>query len=330
MKDSWLDFQNDFADSLDPLHLDDELFGDGDGYTDFGEMMRASEDDHETTTNHSDEEDDCKDYCDEGGVLSPENRPGVEGASPAPPASGVTLTLSVAWPPRKAPTTGMWRYFNESPDFWRFGEALLDRFPELLPDYEGKDYVSLKDVISETYEIDKPRAIAYLRWIWANFPVEMFALHDGENDSRGAWVSRGEVLLRLIDHNPDDRELYDLMKSEEFLHAAFVECMIKKHDLDFPQRYISYLLQADDFDAAKRAYDLFLAAQKGRYGSLDLGKMWDTITFLNVRYGENMSVGTKRRLLVLLRPLVRAIGIRGEKVCKKIENYLAELKEGDE
>ena len=44
MKDSWLDFQNDFADSLDPMHLNDELFGDGDGYTDFGEMMMSEDD----------------------------------------------------------------------------------------------------------------------------------------------------------------------------------------------------------------------------------------------------------------------------------------------
>ena len=329
MKDSWLDFQNDFADSLDPLHLNDELFGDGDGYTDFGEMMRASEDDHETTPNHSDEEDDCKDYCDEGGVLSPENRPGVEGASPAPPASGVTFTLSVAWPPRKAPTTGMWRYFNESPDYWDFNKALLDAFPELIPDYEGNTRCHLADVITETYEIDKPRGIAYLRWIWANFPVELLEKEQEDDFWRGSWESRGEVVLRLIDDNPNDNGLCKLLKSEEFLHATFEECLIDKHTLFLPQRYIFYLLRANDFAAAKEAYDAFLAGQKGRYGPVDLGKMWDAIV-LGLRYDEKLSDRAKATLLTRIRPLVAAIGIRGEKVCKKIDNYLAELKEGDE
>ena len=322
MKDSWLDFQNDFADALDPLHLDDELFGDGDGYTDFGEMMASEDEDIVNAGGVLGDGADYKEPFDESAAPDPS-------PSPAPAEGVVTLTLSVSWPPRKAPTTGMWRYFNESPDYWDFNKALLDAFPELIPDYEGNTRCHLADVITETYEIDKPRGIAYLRWIWANFPVELFEKEQEDDFWRGSWESRGEVVLRLIDDNPNDNGLCKLLKSEEFLHATFEECLIDKHTLFLPQRYIFYLLRANDFAAAKEAYDAFLAGQKGRYGPVDLGKMWDAIV-LGLRYDEKLSDRAKATLLTRIRPLVAAIGVRGEKVCKKIEKYLAELKEGDE
>lgn len=44
MKNLWLDCEDDFANSLDPLHLNDELFGNGDGYTDFGELLAGDDD----------------------------------------------------------------------------------------------------------------------------------------------------------------------------------------------------------------------------------------------------------------------------------------------
>ena len=321
MKDAWFDFQNGFSDALDPLHLNDELFGDGDGYTDFGEMMASEDEDIVNAGGVLGDGADYKEPFDESAAPDPS-------PSPAPAEGVVTLTLSVSWPPRKAPTTGMWKYFHESPDYWDFNKALLDAFPELIPDYEGNTRCHLADVITETYEIDKPRGIAYLRWIWANFPVELFEKEQEDDFWRGSWESRGEVILRLIDDNPNDNGLCKLLKSEEFLHATFEECLIDKHNLFLPQRYIFYLLRANDFAAAKEAYDAFLAGQKGRYGPVDLGKMWDAIV-LGLRYDEKLSDRAKATLLTRIRPLVAAIGVRGVKVVKRLDKYVDELKNRD-
>lgn len=42
-----------------------------------------------------------------------------------------TISFSLAKPKRTVPTTGIWKYYDESFDLWHFERVLIDEFPEL-------------------------------------------------------------------------------------------------------------------------------------------------------------------------------------------------------
>lgn len=312
-----------FADSLDPLHLDDTLFGNGDGHTSFDEFMIGQDDDDDYSGNSDymgDEED--FDMDDGGAEMVPLANAGNRHPVVSRPGPTITLTFSVAEPERKVPTEGVWKYFER--DYWHFAQALIDRFPELEPDYDDRS--DLREMIVETYEIDKPRAIRYLYWLWENFPKTLFEQEGEEDFELISYLIRWKPILELIQNNGHDEYLYEQLKSDVFIQAAFFDGVIKKHDMLFPESYVRYLFDFCDFDAAMKAYDSFLKGQKGRYGEVDIGKLWLGIA-RSISWNEKISFKETLELLSKIRPVVEGIGIRGVKVLKEIDAAIERAKD---
>lgn len=320
----WLD---DFADSLDPLHLDDTFFGNGDGVSSFDEMMIAEESDDslcenrdETNDNNENDEksiDECSFFkesispTDNAEVINPIN---------------IRLTVSFSEPQRTAPTDGMWKYYNESWKSWDFAQALIDYFPELASDYESNSYSTLSNIIKETYEIDKIRATNYLLWLWENFPREFFKDEQDGAFERPSFRCRGQLIQTLMIWNEHDAFLYEQLKSDAFLQAAFIDGIMEKHDEFFSEKYIDYLLSFNDFFSAEKAYRLFLEGQRGRYGQVDLGKMWDGVV-MSIMYNHHLEEKDKKQLFLQISPLVKEIGERGIKVMKSIDENIKAINE---
>ena len=317
------DWLNDFANSLDPLHLDDAFFGNGDGFTSFDETLIAEESDDMFDENRHDTNDD-----DEGDEESIEERAEYEeNISPKDKAGlfhPIGIRLTITEPQRTAPTEGMWKYYDENWKSWDFAQALIDSFPELAPDYESNSDNTLFNIIRETYETDKVRAVNYLCWLWRNFPREFFADEQDSAFKRPSFQCRGYLIEVLMIWNENDAFLYEQLKSDAFLQAAFVDGIVEKHDEYFPATYIKYLLSFNDFASAEKAYKLFLEGQKGRYGVTDLCKMWDEVV-MDIMYNDHLNGEVKTDIFRWIRPFVKAFGEHGAKVVKKIDENVKAL-----
>lgn len=309
----WMD---EFADSLDPLHVNDTFFGNGDGTTSFDEMLIADDADdvlgEDADADESDHFDDTESYL----SLQDDVTDSIM----------INLSFSFPEPKRTAPTEGTWKYYNETWKSWNFAQALIDRFPELAPDYEANSDSTLPNIITETYEIDKPRAVRYLYWLWGNFPRDYFNNEEDGAFKRNSYQCRGELIQQLIINNEHDAFLYDLLKTNVFMQAMFIDGIMEKHNEWVPARYICYLLSFDDYASAEKAYHLFLEGQKGRYGTVDLGKMWDNVVWMGIMYNHRLSDEIKCKLLRHIRPLVDKIGERGKKVIHSIDESIEKIR----
>lgn len=344
-KHSWFD---DYANKTDVFHTDDFMYGNNDGYTTFDEMvladiMRGSTEKKIITSDIDDfddlEEDsemDEEDYFDrengedvDRGDDSDDDDIDFENYGYLDNISGpLSFTITVGDPGEKRIKKGVWKYYDGFD--WEFGAALIDHFPELSSDYESGCRDDICDIISETYDIDKSRAIKYLLWVWENFPKELFIKEKDNNPlERNDYKSRGGVVLRLIYDYKNDQELLNLLKTQKFIDATFKEGLIVKHDITLPEEYIGILLCNNCFDYAIKAYNAFLVGQKGRYGEVDLGKLWEGIVskIYYDSYDEDdiLSEETKIELFKKIRPVVEKIGIRGGKIIKTIDDNVSVL-----
>lgn len=289
--DSWRNYHlNDFvAYGLDPDDYDDE-----EEYLDALESFKNEEDDNN---------------------LKNENYNGSSTSTIA------TISFSLAKPKRTVPTTGIWKYYEESYDLWDFERALIDKFPELAEDYEPNGRSSLSDIIVETYEIDKPRTIKYLKWLWSTFTPGYFKNEKESPWHRHSYKCRGELIYRLLIANEGDYELYELLKNDDaFIKAAFYEGIADKHDYDIARYYIGIMLVNNDFDAAKTMYNHYLKGHQGRYSDNDLGKLWLDLVWEISQ--SNLSNHEKIKLVTQAIPIVEAIGVRGKKPKKIIDEFL--------
>ena len=314
---------DDFANSLDPLHLDDAFCGNGDGYTDFTEFATANDDDDLYGNGCSSYDDSGSDEYDDEESFSSHDSGLNATKSVGNNQPIITLQFEVAKPKRTAPTDGMWKYFDGD-SWWDFIQALIDHFPELGSDYDGKS--DFRGIITETYEIDKPRAVAYLLWLWESFPKEFFKDEVDGFACRNSYRCRGYLLLPLIQNFGKDPYLQEQMKTEAFLKAAFYDGVMTKHEIDLPEAYISKLCLSKDFDGAMKAYNAFLEGQKGRYGEVDIGKLWLSVVY-SVKWCEDLSDKETFDMLTKIRSIVDGIGIRGTKVLKEIDEALKRLQE---
>ena len=286
---------------LDPYDFDDE-----DEYLAALDSARSAEDDYLT-----DEDESSNDESENEGNNS-----------------SITLTFSLAEPKRTAPTTGVWKYYDESWDLWDFAQAMIDEFPELAEDYESGSDLTLPNIITETFEIDRPRAIKYLKWLWSTFTPDYFKDEKESPWHRHSYKCRGALIYRLLIENEDDYGLYKLLKNDEaFIRAAFYEGIADKHDYELAREYIALMLSKNDFEAAQTMYNHYLKGHQGRYSDNDLGKLWqdliDTISW------SNLSRPKKIKLATQVIPIVESIGVRGKKPKRQIDEHLKEWNRKD-
>lgn len=286
---------------LDPYDFDDE-----DEYLAALDSARSAEDDYLT-----DEDDSSDDEVVNGGNNS-----------------SITLTFSLAEPKRTKPTTGVWKYYDESWDLWDFAQAMIDAFPELAEDYESGSDSTLPNIITETFEIDRPRAIKYLKWLWSTFTPDYFKDEKESPWCRHSYKCRGALIYRLLIENEEDYGLYKLLKNDEaFIKAAFYEGIADKHDYELAKEYIGLMLAKNDFDAAQTMYNHYLKGHQGRYSDNDLGKLWlDLIYMIS---WSNLSRPKKIKLVTQVIPIVESLGVRGKKPKRQIDEYLKEWNRKD-
>ncbi len=239
-----------------------------------------------------------------------------------------TISFSLAEPKRTASTAGVWKYYDESWDLWDFAQAMIDEFPELAEDYESGSDLTLPNIITETFEIDRPRAIKYLKWLWSTFTPEFFKDEKEGPWHRHSYKCRGALIYRLLIENDDDYGLYKLLKNDEtFIRAAFYEGIADKHDYELAKEYIGLMLSKNDFEAAETMYNHYLKGHQGRYSDNDLGKLWqdliDTISW------SNLSRPKKIKLATQVIPILGSLGVRGKKPKRKIDDHLKEWSRKD-
>lgn len=236
----------------------------------------------------------------------------------------ISIDLSFNHQESKKTSNGVWRYYDEWND-WMYAQALIDNFSELEEDYEANSDSTLTEIILETYEIDKDRAISYLKWLWKTFTPDLFI---GEKDTpwgTESFKGRGEIIKRLILENFSCDYLYNLLKNDtDFLIAGFIDCRHEKHDLRFVKEYMYFMLIRLDVDAMIDAYNYYLKGQKGRYTDKDLGKMWDSIAF-RLYYSE-LDEQEKLDMLERFIPYIECLGVRSKKPLDNIAQYQKELK----
>lgn len=215
------------------------------------------------------------------------------------------------------PMDNAWRYYDEC-GYWEFIGALLENFPELKEDYEGAR-CDLVTIIKETYEIDKPRAIKYLKWLWKTFPADL--LKKGKNSEANEYClyqCRGEPVYELIIGFSNDDYLYKELKNDtDFLFAAFRDCVHHKHNYYLLEYYMNIMLRHQDVNMALIVYACYLHWQKGRYSANDLDKLWTDLVRGICRYdlsAEEKIVITERFI-----PFIKKLGDRAKKPLKEIE-----------
>ena len=220
-------------------------------------------------------------------------------------------------------TFGIWKYYDESWDLWDFAQAMIDEFPELAEDYESGSDLTLPNIITETFEIDRPRAIKYLKWLWSTFTPDYFKDEKESPWCRHSYKCRGALIYRLLIENEEDYGLYKLLKNDEaFIKAAFYEGIADKHDYELAKEYIGLMLAKNDFDAAQTMYNHYLKGHQGRYSDNDLGKLWQDL--IDVISWSNLSKPKKIKLVTQVIPIVEALGVRGKKPKRQIDEYLKE------
>lgn len=233
----------------------------------------------------------------------------------------ITLTFSLVEPKRTSPTTGVWNYYDESFDLWDFAQALIDEFPELAEDYESGSDSTLPNIVIETFEIDRPRALKYLKWLWTTFTPEYFK---GEKESpwhRHSYKCRGALIYRLINENDLDDGLYKILKNDEdFIKAAFYEGIADKHDYELVKEYMGLMFKKNDFDAGITIYNHYLKGHQGRYSDNDLGKLWLGLVYA-ISWSK-LGIREKIELLTQIIPIVEGLGARGNKTKRQIDEYL--------
>lgn len=219
----------------------------------------------------------------------------------------------------------VWRYYDEWHE-WNYAQALIDNFSELAEDYIVNNHSILSDIILETYEIDKPRAVLYLKWLWKTFTPDLFINEKDTPYGTESFKSRGEIIMRLIFANYSCDCLYNLLKNDtDFLIAGFIDCRHEKHNLDFVKAYIGFMLKRLDVDAIIDAYNYYLKGQKGRYTDKDLGNLWNDIAFGVFYSGINNQ--EKFDTLERFIPFIECLGVRSKKPLDRIAKYQKELKE---
>ena len=243
-------------------------------------------------------------------------------------SASVTISFSVAEPKRTKPTTGVWKYYSDDFDgMWHFDQALIEQFPELAEDYEPNVSDStLGEIIVETYEIDKERAVKYLKWLWKTFTPDLFADEKDSCWDRYSFRGRAALIQDLILENKGDEYLYNLLKTDkDFIIAGFKDCVHEKHNYNFVLWFIEEMLLHKDVRMTKIAYFAYLDGQKGRYSEKDLGKLWSDIAH-RIDYLE---IDDKEKLEIInsLLPLVEKLGVRSKKPLEEFNKIIKELKE---
>lgn len=228
----------------------------------------------------------------------------------------------------------------KSGSWWEYKRALIDNFPELAEDYEGTS-CELSIVIRETWKLDQQRAVKYLKWIWKTFTPDLFVDEDKSSSKTQSYMGRGQLIYVLIDLDGESKDIYDLLKNDEdFLYAAFRDCVHSRHDINLLKDYMSLMLKHNDVDMAKVVYNCYLKWQTGRYSNRDLGVLWDGIIFY-MMYEVDMDEKEKIAVTEDFRPLIEEIGMWKKQAlsciesCQKewweeIENKLEEEFEDDE
>jgi len=243
-----------------------------------------------------------------------------------------TISFSIAEPERTKPTTGVWKYYDE--DFggmWNFDQALIEQFPELADDYEPNvSCYTLRDIIVETYEIDKERAVKYLKWLWNTFTPDLFEDEKEKPGEGNSFRIRAGLIKELIWKNSGDEYLYKIIKNDkDFLITAFRDCVHEKHNYNFAQDVIEEMLIHKDVKAAKTVYLAYLEGQKGRYTDKDLGKLWCEIAnqfeFVNGKfdYSEKEQIAVIKGLI----PLVEKLGERSKKPLNEFNGIIEMLED---
>lgn len=298
--DSW---KNDYLDELLEYDMD------ADDYDDEEEFLNDLEELKEAKWN-SDSEDDSE-YFGKDTADYEEIEQNDDGT--------ITLSASVVESKRTKPSVGVWKYYDESfGGRWNYDQALIENFPELAQDYEPNiSDETLPNIIVETYEIDRDRAVKYLKWLWKTFTPDLF---DDEKDSvweRESYKGRALLIYRLISENEDSEELYKLLKGDvEFMYAAFRDCIHKKHQIGFVKEYMLFMIRNNDVTATKLVYNAYLEGQKGRYSDKDLGVLW-----IDVVYGVNWLDSDEKEKIDIIQqliPMIEKIGVRGKKPLETI------------
>ncbi len=237
-----------------------------------------------------------------------------------------TVSLSFEEPKRTKPSDGVWKYYDESfGGNWHYDRALIEHFSELAIDYEANGDETLANIIKETYAIDRERAVKYLKWLWETFTPDLFADEEEAVYERQSYRGRGLLIEELINEEPSE-ELYRLLKSDEdFLHAAFRDCVHQKHECGFVKDYMILMITYGDAPAAKVVYERYLEGQKGRYSDNDLAKLWEDVVH-NIDW---LDFDDKEKLSItqFFVPTIEGLGVRSRKPLATLAEYQKGWKE---
>lgn len=297
-----------YAEDDDDMDFEDDDFTDDDLMDDDDDTIECEDEEYR-------EEDGCRDEFDD--ISNDGNKLKLK--------IPVSVSFSLEHKKRSKPTDGVWRYYDDWKD-WDFDQALIDNFPELEEDYAGNRDTSLVDIILETYEIDKDRAVSYLKWLWKTFTPDLFADEKETAWGTNSFNGRGKLIERLIIHNEKCDYLYNLLKTDiDFLNAGFIDCRHPKHDYSLVKDYMEFMLKHNDMDGLKTVYEYYLKGQKGNYSNNDLSKLWKRI--IDIVYYSYYSDEEKVQILQSFVPFVSELGIRSETTLEYLTNCQKKCRE---
>ncbi len=205
--------------------------------------------------------------------------------------------------------------------------ALVIEFPELKGEYDLDKYEVWRKMILDMFHLDYSKAVKYMKHLWKLFSYDYLKDVGDYVDDR-SYEIRADLLMHIMLEDFDKDELYKSFKyDQEFLVAAFEDCLHPKHNMDFMSDYMVFMGKRGDSEALIFGYECYLKSQEGRYSSVDLADLWkDVLERIFLDYDHEIE--DVEGFLDELVPNIQKIGPRSKLPLETVQRLKEEEKEG--